>query len=79
VNSVWRATPEGDWHSLAVASRGEYGLPEGLQFGYPVRSDGAGWEVVEGIEHDAWAQERLRVTTEELVDERREVEALGLI
>ena len=27
----------GDWHSLAVASRGEYGTPEGLQFGFPVR------------------------------------------
>ena len=28
--------PSGDWHSLAVASRGEYGTPEGLQFGFPV-------------------------------------------
>ena len=40
VNSVWRKTPKGDWHSLAVVSRGEYGTPEGLQFGFPVRSNG---------------------------------------
>jgi len=79
VQSVWQPTPKGDWHSLAVASSGEYSVPEGLQFGYPVRSDGSSWEVVERIEHDEWAQGKIRVTTEELVDERKEVEALGLI
>src|SRR5438067_4943524 len=26
VNSIWTPTPEGDWHSLAAASRGEYGV-----------------------------------------------------
>jgi malate dehydrogenase len=76
VRSVVNATPADDWHSLAVASRGEYGIPEGLQFGYPVRSDGAAWSVVEGIEHDAWAQEKIRVTTEELLVERDEVKEL---
>jgi malate dehydrogenase len=79
VNSVWQATPSGDWHSLAVASRGEYGVPEGLQFGYPVRSDGTSWEIVEGLEHDEWAREKLRVTTDELLEERDEVKALGLV
>jgi malate dehydrogenase len=62
-----------------VCSRGEYGAPEGLQFGYPVRSDGSSWQVVEGLEHDAFAQERLRITTEELVAERDEVRQMGLI
>ena len=79
VNSVWQPTPKGDWHSLAVSSRGEYGVPEGLQFGYPIRSDGSTCEVVEGLEHDDFAKEKLRVTTEELASERDEVKALGLI
>jgi malate dehydrogenase len=79
VNSVWEQTPKGDWHSLAVVSRGEYGMPEGLQFGFPVRSDGTSWEVVEGLEHDEFAKEKVRISTEELIDERREVESLGLI
>ncbi|HZP29856.1 MAG TPA: malate dehydrogenase [Acidimicrobiia bacterium] len=79
VNSVWRPTPAGDWHSLAVVSRGEYGTPEGLQFGFPVASDGDGWTVVEGIEHDDFAREKIRVTTEELEAERTEVRNLGLI
>ena len=79
VNSVWRPTPDGDFHSLAVASRGEYGAPEGLQFGFPVRSTGDAWEVVEGIEHDAFAAEKIRITTAELMGERDEVRGLGLI
>ncbi len=79
VNSVWRPTPAGDFHSLAVASSGQYGAPEGLQFGFPVRSNGDTWEVVEGIEHDAFAAEKIRVTTEELMGERDEVRGLGLI
>jgi len=79
VNSVVFPTREGDWHSLAVCSNGEYGVPEGLQFGYPVRSDGSSWTVVEGIEHDDFAQAKIAVTTDELVAERDEVRALGLI
>jgi malate dehydrogenase len=79
VQSVWQPTPEGDWHSLAVASTGEYGAPEGLQFGYPVRSDGSSWSIVEGIEHDDFAKNRIKVTTDELLSERDEVRSLGLI
>jgi malate dehydrogenase len=76
VNSIRTATPSGDWTSLAVASHGEYGTPEGLQFGFPVRSTGEGWEVVEGIQHDDDAKERIRKTTEELLQERDLVKEL---
>src|SRR3954451_9327554 len=77
VNSIHTAPPAGDWASLAVVSRGEYGTPEGLQYGFPVVSDGQGsWSVVEGLTHDEFAQEKLRVTTEELVGERDEVRSL---
>jgi malate dehydrogenase len=79
VNSVHFATPGDDFHSVAVCSSGQYGVPEGLQFGYPVRSDGSSWTVVEGIEHDDFAQGKIDVTTKELVDERDEVRSLGLI
>ncbi len=79
VNSVWRPTPKSDWTSLAVVSDGEYGAPEGLQFGFPVRSTGDAWAVVPGIEHDAFATEKIRLTTDELIAERDEVRGLGLI
>ena len=76
VNSIRSATPWGDWHSLAVVSRGEYGVPAGLQFGFPVKSDGTTWEVVTGLEHDDDAKERIRITTEELIQERDLVKEL---
>ena len=76
VQSIWNATPWGDWHSLAVVSRGEYGIPEGLQFGFPVRSDGRNWEVMQGLQLDGEAQDRIRKTTEELIQERDLVRSL---
>jgi malate dehydrogenase len=76
VNSVWQKTPKGDWHSLAVVSRGEYDIPEGLQFGFPVRSDGTSWEVVGGIEHGDFAQQKIKATTDELLAEREDVKDL---
>ena len=76
VQSIWNATPWGDWHSLAVVSRGEYGIPEGLQFGFPVRSDGRNWEVMQGLQLDGDAQDRIRKTTEELIQERDLVRSL---
>ncbi len=80
VNSVWHETPAGDCASLAVVSSGEYGTPEGLQYGFPVASDGDGhWKVVEGFELDDFAKAKIAVTTDELVSERDEVRSLGLI
>jgi malate dehydrogenase len=80
VNSIHTAPPAGQWASLAVVSRGEYGTPEGLQYGFPVAADGnGGWSVVEGLTHDEFGTEKLRITTEELASERSEVQSLGLI
>jgi malate dehydrogenase len=76
VNSIRNATPWGDWHSLAVVSHGEYGVPEGLQFGFPVKTDGTHWEVVTGLEHDDDAKERIKKTTDELIQERDLVKEL---
>ncbi len=77
VVSITDVTPGDEFTSLAVVSKGEYGVPEGLQFGFPVRSDGhGGWTVVEGLSHDEFATDRIRVTTEELESERSDVAAL---
>ena len=60
-------------------SNGEYGVPEGLQFGFPVRSDGTSWSIVEGLTHDEFAQTKIDATTQELISERDEVRSLGLL
>ena len=73
-------TAPGNCVSVAVASTGQYGAPEGLQFGFPVIADGAGgWSVVEGLTHDEFARDRIKVTTDELLGERSDVEGLGLL
>ncbi len=76
VRSIVNPTASGDCVSLAVVSHGEYGAPEGLVFGFPVRSDGAEWHVVEGLAHSDFALDRIRVTTEELESERSAVRDL---
>lgn len=76
VRSILEPTPAGDTVSLAVVSQGQYGVPEGLVFGYPVRSAGGRFEVVEGVRHSDFARDRIRVTTEELESERTAVAGL---
>jgi malate dehydrogenase len=76
VISIRTPTPWGDWHSVAVASHGEYSVPEGLQFGYPIRSDGERWEVVPDLQHDDDGWKRIRVTTQELLQEQNMVKEL---
>ncbi len=76
VVSIRTPTPWGDWHSLAVVSHGEYGVPEWLQFGFPVRSNGEQWEVVPDLKHDDDAWKRIRVTTQELLHEQEMVKEL---
>jgi len=80
VVSLRTATPSDDATSVAVSSNGEYGVPEGLVFGYPVLADGTGnWKVAEGVEHNDFAKARIQTTLNELVEERDAVKELGLI
>ncbi len=76
VVSIRTATAPGDWVALAVASRGEYGIPEGLQFGYPIRTDGNQWTVVPNLPWDELAKQKIKITTDELLGEREDIKHL---
>ena len=68
------ATPDGEWVSMAVPSDGSYGVPEGLVFGFPCRTDGrGGYEIVQGLEVSEYAQGKLDTTIAELTEEREAV------
>jgi malate dehydrogenase len=67
------------WTSAGVVSRGEYGVPEGLVCSFPVRSDGSGYQVVEGLELDGRARERIDASVAELAAERDAVRELGIL
>lgn len=69
-------TPAGDFFSVAVPSDGSYGIEEGVIFGYPVRSNGTDWEIVQGLKHDAFAQEKIDLTRKELLSEKEAVQSL---
>ena len=72
-------TPEGDWVSMAVCSDGSYGVPQGLISSFPVTVQDGRWSIVQGLEIDAFSQERIDKTVAELVEERDAVKGLGLI
>jgi malate dehydrogenase len=72
-------TPEGDWTSAGVVSKGEYGVPEGLVCSFPVTSSGGDWQVVEGLEIDDFSRERIDASVAELTAERDAVRSLGLL
>lgn len=72
----WTGTAEGEWASMAIPSQGEYGVPEGLIFSFPVTVQDGVYEVVEGIEHSDFAQQKLQATIDELVGEREAVKDL---
>lgn len=76
VVSILTATPAADCASLAVVSKGEYGIPEGLQFGFPVRSDGNRCEVIPGFVLDDFAKAKIKITTDELLGEKADVQGL---
>ena len=77
VKSLLTPTPVGDWVSAAVASKGEYGVPAGLVFSYPCRSDGKGnLTVVEGVELDAFGKQKFQATLQELLEEKEAVASL---
>jgi malate dehydrogenase len=77
VKSWIEATPADDWVSAALVSKGEYGVPPGLVFSYPVRNSGDGvFRVVEGLQLDAFGKERFAITLRELEEERDAVRDL---
>src|SRR5579885_3109066 len=77
VKSMLKSTPTNDWVSAAIISRGQYGVPSGLVFSYPCRSDGKGnFTVVEGVKLDAYGQEKFNKTLQELQEERDAVKDL---
>ncbi|MEV0404602.1 malate dehydrogenase [Actinoallomurus sp. NPDC050550] len=72
-------TPEGDWTSMAVVSDGSYGVPEGLVSSFPVVCKDGKWEIVQGLDIDAFSRERIDASVHELEEERDAVRDLGLI
>lgn len=72
-------TPADEVVSMAVCSKGEYGVDPGLIFSFPCRVKNGQISVVEGVELNDFGKEKFAKTLEELRGERDAVKSLGLI
>jgi len=79
VRSWVLGTAEGDWTSMSVPSDGSYGVPEGLISSFPCTCSGGEYQIVGGLDIDAFSRGRIDASVAELQEERDAVTALGLI
>jgi malate dehydrogenase len=66
----WALGTNGKWVTMGVPSNGDYGIPKDVMFGFPVTTNGGKYEIVKGLEIDAFSQERINKTLKELQDEQ---------
>jgi malate dehydrogenase len=65
--------------SMAVPSKGWYGIDEGIVSSVPVRCSGGSYTVEENLPVEEFAQSKIDITVGELREERDAVQKLGLI
>ena len=70
-------TLEGDWVSMAIPSKGEYGIAKDIVYSFPVTiSERGKVTVVKDLENDSFIQEKMKESEAELLEERAAVEHL---
>lgn len=69
----WALGSNGKWVTMGIPSDGQYGIPKDTMFGFPVTTQNGEYKVVEGLEIDAFSQERINITLKELQEEQQGV------
>ncbi len=60
-----------EWNSVAVCSRGDYGIEKGLICSFPIRVPAAGqWEIVQGVPVNEFSRSKIDATVKELQEEK---------
>lgn len=70
MHDLWQGTPEGGFTSMAVVSKGEYGVAPGLISSFPVKAGGGNWEIVEGLAQTDASRAKIAASVKELETER---------
>lgn len=66
-----------EWVSMAIPSRGQYGIPRGIWCSMPVQCFGAGkYGVIEGLPINSFSADRINASVKELIEEKKIVENL---
>lgn len=79
IRNLVTETPAGETFSMCLASKGQYGVDEGLIFSFPCRVENGALKVVEGVNLDEFSKEKFKATLEELRGERDTVKSMSLI
>ncbi|GAB2995628.1 malate dehydrogenase [Arenimonas maotaiensis] len=66
----WLLGSNGEWVTMGVPSDGSYGIPEGVMYGFPVVTRDGRYDIVQGLDIDAFSRERMDFTLAELEEER---------
>ena len=72
----WVLGTNGKWVTMGVPSKGEYGIPAEVIYGYPVVCENGEYRMIEGLEIDEFSRERMDHTLNELLEEQAGVKHL---
>ena len=73
----WTLGTNGKWVTMGVVSDGSYGIPEGMIYGMPCTCADGKWQVVKGLDIDAFSREKMDFTLKELHRRARRRQALA--
>ena len=76
IHDWFHGSPQRDSLSMGIPSDGSYGIPEGVIYSYPVICRGGQYEIVQGLDIDAFSRARMDATHKELLEERDGVKDL---
>jgi len=72
----WVLGTNGKWTTMGIPSDGSYGIPKDVMFGFPVTTQNGEYTIVQGLDIDAFSQERINITLKELTEEKDGVKHL---
>ena len=72
----WVLGSGGEWTTMGIPSDGSYGIPKDVMYGFPVICKDGAYEIVQGLEIDAYSREMMDKTLAELEEERAGVASL---
>lgn len=63
-------TPDGTWVSMGVLSDGSYGAPKDIMYSFPCTCKDGKWSIVQGLTINDASAEKMKITGDELVEEK---------
>ena len=72
----WVLGTNGKWVTMGVPSNGDYGIPQDIIYGFPVTCANGKYELIKGLEIDAFSREKMDATLKELQEEREGIKHL---